>query len=72
MVAMHCTGQYSRAAEKQYLEKKTFGQRRLPYHGVDGAGGLTFSITETSLGTFVKVKEQITGESIDLTDYDSW
>lgn len=62
---------YSRAAEKQYLEKKTSGQRRLPYHGVDG-GGVTFSISETSLGTVVKVTEHITGETINLTDYDSW
>ena len=62
---------YSRAAEKQYLEKKTSGQHRLPYHGAIG-GGETFSITGTSLGTIVKVKEDITGEILDLTDYESW
>lgn len=62
---------YSRAAAKQYLEKKTFGHTRLPYDGAIG-GGETFSITETSLGTIVKVEESFTGEKLDLSDYDSW
>ena len=62
---------YSRAAEKQFLEKKMFGQTRLPYHGAIG-GGETFSLTGTSLGTIVKVEESFTGEKLDLSDYDSW
>jgi hypothetical protein len=62
---------YSRAAEKQYLEKKAPGHLRLPYYGAIG-GGETFSISGTSLGKVVKVTEEITGETIDLTDYESW
>lgn len=42
-----------------------------PYYGAIG-GGLTYSFTPTALGTVVKVKEAITGEEIDLTDYDEW
>lgn len=44
---------------------------RLPYYGAIG-GALTFSFSGTSLGTACKVQEVITGEEIDLTDYDSW
>ena len=62
---------YSRAAEKQYLEKKAPGHYRLPYYGAIG-GGETFHISGTSLGTVVKVTENITGETINLTDYESW
>lgn len=64
-------GVYARVAEKQYTEKTTFGQTRFPYHGAIG-GGETFSITGMSLGTVVKVTESISGETINLTDYDSW
>lgn len=43
----------------------------LPYYGAIG-GGLIFSFLPTGLGTIVLVKETITGEEIDLTDYDAW
>ena len=35
-------------------------------------GRFTFMITPTSLGTVVKMKDEITGEIKDFTDYDSW
>lgn len=35
-------------------------------------GTLTYSFTPTSLGTIVVVTEAITGEAINLTDYNSW
>lgn len=45
--------------------------RPLPYHGALG-GGLTFSFTPNGIGLHCKVTESITGESIDLSDYDNW
>ena len=42
-----------------------------PYYGAIG-GGLTFSFTPTGIGTVVRVTEAITGEVLDLTDYDMW
>jgi hypothetical protein len=62
---------YSRAAKKQYLEKKASGHHRLPYYGASG-GGVTFSISGTALGNVVEVTEHISGETINLTDYGSW
>ena len=41
------------------------------YAGVSG-GNLTFTVTPTSLGDVFKVADAITGEVIDLTDYDNW
>lgn len=41
------------------------------YAGASG-GNLTFSVTPTGLGTTFKVRESITKEEIDLTDYDNW
>ncbi len=35
-------------------------------------GNLTFSVTPTNLGTGFRVSESITGEKIDLSDYDNW
>lgn len=42
-----------------------------PYTGASG-GSYTYSFTPTSLGTAVKVTDNLSGETIDLTDYDSW
>ena len=41
------------------------------YAGVSG-GNLTFSVTPTTIGTVFKVAEAITGDRLDLTDYDNW
>lgn len=35
-------------------------------------GRFTYSFTPTGIGEVVKVKDWITNEEIDLTDYDSW
>lgn len=35
-------------------------------------GGYTFSFTPTGIGLSVTVKNTVTKEEIDLTDYDSW
>ena len=42
-----------------------------PYYGSCG-GELTYSFTPTSLGVVVVVRNGVTGESINLTDYDNW
>ncbi len=42
-----------------------------PYYGAIG-GGLTYQFTPTGLGTVLKVTEALTGETLDVTDYDSW
>lgn len=38
---------------------------------VDG-GCYSYMFFPTTLGTVVKVKNEMTGEEIDLTDYESW
>jgi len=42
-----------------------------PYTGPIG-GGLTYSFTNTSIGVVITVKESITGETLDISDYESW
>lgn len=48
-----------------------FKERGQVYAGVIG-GNLSFTVTPTSLGTVIKVTESITGETLDLSDYDNW
>lgn len=42
-----------------------------PYEGASG-GRYTYSATSTSMGTVLEVKDNITQNKIDLTDYESW
>jgi hypothetical protein len=35
-------------------------------------GRFTYSFTPTSLGTIVKVHDELTKQELDLTDYDCW
>jgi hypothetical protein len=64
-----------RAAEKQAgtgLGKLLMkGNTPLPHYGAIG-GGITFSFTETGIGVACKAKESITGEEIDLSNYEDW
>ncbi len=48
-----------------------FATEHDPYYGAIG-GGISYTFTPTSLGTIVKVKEAITGEELDLTEYNDW
>ncbi|MFA6233842.1 MAG: hypothetical protein WC824_06595 [Bacteroidota bacterium] len=48
----------------QYLKTEAY------YGTIDG--GYTFSFTPTGLGVAVRVKNAVTGEEIDLSDYDLW
>lgn len=43
----------------------------LPYYGAIG-GGLKFTFTPNGVGVSCVVTESITGESIDLTEYEEW
>ena len=65
-----------RAAEMQVQKASVNGwkfpyPRPLPYHGATG-GELTFSFIPNGIGLHCKVTEAITGESVDLSDYDNW
>ena len=44
---------------------------QLPYYGAIG-GGLKFTFIPNGIGDSCVVTEAITGESIDLTEYDEW
>lgn len=45
--------------------------KRYAHYGTIG-GGYTYSFTGTSLGEIVKVRNAVTKEEIDVTDYDNW
>lgn len=45
--------------------------KKYAHYGTIG-GGFTYSFTGTSLGEIVKVRNSVTKEEIDVTDYDSW
>jgi hypothetical protein len=47
------------------------GNGKYPYGGAIG-GSLTYSFTDTSLGTVIKVKDGFSGEEIDVSDYHNW
>jgi hypothetical protein len=48
-----------------------FSLVQLPYYGAIG-GGLKFTFIPNGIGVSCVVTEAITGESIDLTEYDEW
>ena len=43
----------------------------LPYYGASG-GSLSYEFTPTGLGVVLKVTNNYTKESIDVTEYDMW
>ncbi len=46
-------------------------QWKKPYYGCSG-GAYTYSFTPTTLGTIVKVINNVTKEEINLTNFDEW
>ncbi len=42
-----------------------------PYYGAIG-GAYEYSFVPTGIGTAVKVRNVVTGDAIDLTDYEAW
>jgi hypothetical protein len=63
--------------EPKILEKQSEHAREMgrmfgsPYYGAIG-GGLTYEFTPTGIGVIVKVRESVTGEELDLTNYEEW
>jgi len=49
----------------------SIGSPDLVYYGAIG-GGLTYYFSPTGLGDILRVKEAISGEELDLTDYSEW
>lgn len=58
-------------AEQARKLKAWTDQHEERYAGAIG-GRYTFSFTPTSLGCVCKVEDHITGDAVDLTDYESW
>lgn len=56
---------------RSILLKENGGMGKCPYGGAIG-GSLTYSFTPTSLGTVVQVKHGLSGETLDLSDYENW
>lgn len=54
-----------------YEQYKQYWDEGYPYAGAVG-GVLTYSFTMTSLGESVVVKNNLTNQEIDLTDYENW
>jgi hypothetical protein len=48
-----------------------FGSKEPKYCGAIG-GRFTYMMTPTSLGTVCKVRDNLDGDEIDVTDYDMW
>lgn len=48
-----------------------FERYGLPYYGASG-GGFSYHITPTGLGLVIKVSNNLTGDEIDLTEYNMW
>lgn len=46
-------------------------EQELPYYGANG-GAYTFSFTPTTLGMCVEVRNNLTKETINLTDFGNW
>lgn len=47
------------------------GNGKWPYYGAIG-GGFSWIITSTSIGQALRIKDNVTGEEKDITDYSNW
>lgn len=58
--------------ENQRLKlKEWINSKKSKYVGAIG-GRITYSFTPTTLGTVVKVYDELTKDEIDLTEYEKW
>lgn len=59
--------------DKKVVEKQKLGgwKHDFPNYGACG-GAYTYLITPTSIGVVIKVKNCVTDEIIDLSDYEDW
>ena len=65
---------WSAEQDKKVVEKQKgteLEHEGIPYYGCSG-GALTYMFTPTTLGLAIEVKNNITNETINLTDYDEW
>lgn len=59
--------------ETEELKKLNEWIKKLPKASSGAIGGrLTYSFTPTSLGMVIKVTDEISKQTIDLSDYDRW
>lgn len=61
------------ALDKDQLQKFAEWSATLRRKNTGAIGGqFTFSFTPTNLGTVTEITDSISGEKIDVTDYESW
>lgn len=58
-------------AERAESKGRQPATQKSPYYGAIG-GGVSFTFSNNALGTVCKVTEVITGETLDLTNYEDW
>lgn len=59
--------------DKETLEQINTWKNSLPESSTGAIGGrFTYSFTETSVGTIIKVKDNSSGIERDFTDYSDW
>jgi hypothetical protein len=59
-------------AKVKEQQKGTSDEHRdMAYYGAIG-GAYTYSFTPTGMGTVVKVTNVLTGDVLDITDYEDW
>lgn len=57
--------------KQQDIKVAQYQRRPYPHYGCSG-GGYSYIITPTMIGTIINFRNNITQESIDLTNYDEW
>ncbi len=66
--------EWSAAQDQKVIEKQKgtdLEHPGEPYYGCSG-GALTYMFTPTTLGLVTEVKNNLTGEIINLTDFEDW
>lgn len=63
------TNEQKTALDSWYQEQRK--KTDMDHCGAIG-GVLTYSFTPTTLGVVIKVTNNLNGETVDLSDYDSW
>lgn len=64
--------EFAHLTEAQYLKyREWMDSRPVKAEGATG-GRITYQITPTTLGTVIKVIDNCTQDSLDLTEYEHW
>ncbi len=64
-------GQINAWQKEQHRKNAERQGRDNPYYGAAG-GVFTYEFTPTNLGTVIVIKDGLSGEFLDITDYDMW